>query len=134
MINNISSGVELYKQALNLRATKQANIASNIANADTPQYLSKEFSFSEAMQAAQVSQSGKPNSTHSNHMSINESHTYSPDMKFRVPFQQKPDGNTVEVEHEKKEMIENSIQYQLLTQLTNDYFQKLRLSMASERS
>lgn len=133
MVNKIGSGVELYRQALNLRATKQAQIASNIANADTPQYLAKEFNFSEAMKAAQPNNTSAPITTHSNHLSLTPTNTKDPEVKFRVPFQAKPDGNTVEVEHEKKEMVENSIQYQLLTQLTTDYFNKMRLAMSSER-
>ncbi len=133
MVNKIGSGVELYRQALNLRAAKQTQISSNIANADTPQYLAKEFNFSEAMKAAQPNNSASPMTTHSNHLSLNSNNTVNPEVQFRVPFQAKPDGNTVEVEHEKKEMVENSIQYQLLTQLTTDYFNKMRLAMSSER-
>lgn len=133
-MDKIQNGVSLYQQALNLRALKQQHIASNIANADTPKYLAKEFDFATALKAAQ-SQNNSQNValTNQNHLSLDSNNTPKVDLQYRLPVQAKGDGNTVEIEHEKKEMIENSIQFQFLTQLTTDYFNKLRMSMSSER-
>ncbi len=134
-MDKIQNGVSLYQQALNLRALKQQHIASNIANADTPKYLAKEFDFSAALKAAQTKNDTQNVAvSNQNHLTLdNNGNTPNVDLQYRVPVQAKGDGNTVEVEHEKKEMIENSIQYQFLTQLTTDYFNKLRMAMSSER-
>jgi flagellar basal-body rod protein FlgB len=133
-MDKIQNGVSFYQQALNLRALKQQNIASNIANADTPKYLAKEFDFNAALKATQ-NQNNTQNvvTTNQNHLSLENTSAPQVDLQYRLPAQVKGDGNTVEVEHEKKEMIENSLQFQFLTQLTTDYFNKLRMAMSSER-
>ncbi len=132
-MDKIQSGVSLYQQALNLRALKQQHIASNIANADTPKYAAKEFDFATALKATQTQNNAQNVAvTNQNHLTL-DSNNPKVDLQYRIPAQVKGDGNTVEVEHEKKEMIENSIQFQFLTQLTTDYFNKLRMSMSSER-
>ncbi len=133
-MDKIQNSVSLYQQALNLRALKQQHIASNIANADTPKYLAKEFDFATALKAAQTQNNSQNVAlTNQNHLSLDSNNTPKVDLQYRLPVQAKGDGNTVEIEHEKKEMIENSIQFQFLTQLTTDYFNKLRMSMSSER-
>lgn len=48
----IQRHVEVYSQALNLRAQRHQILASNIANADTPNYKARDFDFSSAMQQA----------------------------------------------------------------------------------
>lgn len=136
-MDKISDGVAIYQHAMNLRALKQQQIASNIANADTPKYLAKEFDFAATMKSTIENQNGANPSalqtTNSKHMTLSPNGMVAPDSLYRVPTQPKPDGNTVEVEHEKKEMIENTIQFQMLTQLTTDYFNKLRTAMQPER-
>ncbi len=49
---SIDQSISVYSQALNLRAQRHQVLASNIANADTPQYKARDFSFEAAMQNA----------------------------------------------------------------------------------
>lgn len=133
-MDKIQNGVSLYQNALNLRSLKQQNIASNIANADTPKYLAKEFDFATALKTTQAQNNNQHVSvTNQNHLTLNGNNKEQVELQYRVPVQAKGDGNTVEIEHEKTQMMENSIEFQFLTQLTTDYFNKIRMSMSSER-
>ncbi|MBO1925931.1 hypothetical protein J4711_14985 [Staphylococcus epidermidis] len=44
--------LDFQSEALLLRAERQRAIASNIANADTPGYVARDFNFREALKAA----------------------------------------------------------------------------------
>ena len=52
MFANMTNGLDFQSKALVLRADRQRIIASNIANADTPGYVARDFNFSQALQAA----------------------------------------------------------------------------------
>ena len=49
---NLEQHVSVYSQALNLRTQRHQVLASNIANADTPNYKARDFNFTTAMQNA----------------------------------------------------------------------------------
>ena len=46
MIDQLSGSLNLHQEALNLRVERQKVLASNIANADTPNYKARDFDFS----------------------------------------------------------------------------------------
>ena len=52
MVSKLDEYFSLNQAALNLRAQRQQIIASNIANADTPNYKARDIDFSNALQAA----------------------------------------------------------------------------------
>ncbi|TSE31468.1 Flagellar basal body rod protein FlgB [Tepidimonas thermarum] len=52
MLNRLTERMDLLGQALQLRAYRQQVIASNIANAETPGYVARDFDFAAALQAA----------------------------------------------------------------------------------
>ena len=49
---NLEQHLSVYSQALNLRTQRHQVLASNIANADTPNYKARDFNFESAMQNA----------------------------------------------------------------------------------
>ena len=52
MLNRLTDSLNFQATALSLRSERQRLIASNIANADTPGYVSKDFDFSTALRQA----------------------------------------------------------------------------------
>ncbi|HWI87262.1 MAG TPA: flagellar basal body rod protein FlgB [Sphingomonas sp.] len=83
--------------ALRLRSQRMALLASNIANAATPNYKARDFDFQKALTAAQ---SGTSVDSAANHAA-----------GYRVPLEASLDGNTVELSTEQTLFAENAIQY-----------------------
>src|SRR3989338_9073786 len=52
MLDKMTNRLDFLGNALVLRAERQRAIASNIANADTPGYVARDFSFGDAMREA----------------------------------------------------------------------------------
>ena len=87
----------IHGTALALRSQRLTTLASNIANAATPNYKARDIDFSKALAMAEsgssVSQAG------------NES------MGYRIPLESSLDGNTVELGTEQTLFAENAVQY-----------------------
>jgi flagellar basal-body rod protein FlgB len=79
--------------ALKLREQRMSLLASNIANAATPNYKARDFDFSEALKSVEAGGS-----------SDNA-------IQYRVPVQPSLDGNTVELATEQTAFAENALGY-----------------------
>ena len=51
MLDKLTQRLDFHGNALLLRAERQRTIASNIANADTPGFVARDFKFADAMRA-----------------------------------------------------------------------------------
>jgi len=58
MLDKMTNRLDFHGNALLLRAERQRAIASNIANADTPGYVARDFNFAQAMRDATGSSAG----------------------------------------------------------------------------
>jgi flagellar basal-body rod protein FlgB len=94
----------VHGNALALRSQRMAMLASNIANAATPNYKAKDFDFQKALAAASADNAGA--SANSTVDSAVEGTT-----GYRVPLQASLDGNTVELSTEQTLFAENAVQY-----------------------
>jgi flagellar basal-body rod protein FlgB len=83
----------IHETALKLRSQRMAVLASNIANAATPNYKARDFDFSEALKSAEAGKGSAP------------------DLQYRMPLQASLDGNTVELATEQTEFAENAVAY-----------------------
>jgi flagellar basal-body rod protein FlgB len=83
----------IHANALKLREQRMGMLASNIANAATPNYKARDIDFSQALQLAEEGQN--------------------PDqaIRYRVPIQSSLDGNTVEMATEQTAFAENALAY-----------------------
>lgn len=90
-INDQIFGV--HAPALQVRQQRMSVIASNIANASTPNYKAQDIDFASAMQ---MSQAG---------MSVDSARQY------RIPLQGSMDGNTVDLVTEQVSFSENALAY-----------------------
>ncbi len=52
MFEQMTDALDFHGRALQLRASRQETIASNIANADTPNFKAKDFDFGAALREA----------------------------------------------------------------------------------
>ena len=70
MIGNLDNYLRFNETALSLRSQRQELLASNIANADTPNYKARDIDFASALQNAMAGgKSGAAlNTTSSNHL------------------------------------------------------------------
>lgn len=84
--------------ALAIRSQRMAMLASNIANAATPNYKARDIDFEQAL--AQATEAGKPAEAASAEA-----------MGYRVPVQPSLDGNTVELATEQTMFAENAVRY-----------------------
>ena len=134
---NFQENLAVYSQAMNLRVQRHQVLASNIANADTPDYKARDFSFEKAMQGALAGRADAGGvemaRTAVGHLAGNagNSPTF---LKYRSENQSAVDGNTVDMDVERTQLAENALQYQILTQLINNKFQGMRSALASTAS
>ena len=103
MTSSIDDMFRFQQAALNLRAARQELMASNIANADTPNYKAKDIDFASALQGALTGSGQKLQVavTSPQHLAgaTGESVMGAPVM-YRKPLQPSADGNTVDMDVE----------------------------------
>lgn len=100
---------QLENKALGLLEKRSELIARNIANSNTPGYKAQDISFQEAMGKARLSLA--PETPHSGHLRLSPS-AQPERLYYRIPMQQKVDENTVDDEIERKNFMQNALQYQ----------------------
>lgn len=88
----------IHGASLALRSQRLAMLASNIANASTPNYKARDIDFGKALDLA-TSAGGSADTA------------ASASTAYRVPLQTSLDGNTVELSTEQTAFAENAVQY-----------------------
>ena len=87
----------IHGASLALRSQRLAMLASNIANAATPNYKARDIDFTKAL--ADATQGASPEAAAGNAL------------RYRVPISPSMDGNTVELSTEQTAFAENAVQY-----------------------
>lgn len=106
----------IHQHTLGIRAQRAEVLASNIANADTPNYKARDIDFKAALANAKSRQSVA--TTHEKHFDL--SGKMPNEVKFRVPNQPDTgDGNTVDVQQERNMYLQNALEYQASLQFLN---------------
>ena len=125
-LGGINSGTQFMQDALNLRAYRQQLLASNIANADTPNYKAQDIDFAKELQRAQGMQAGRlaMNATSSGHLQA-AGGALGTQALYRNPMQPSIDGNTVEMDVERGQFTENAIHYQFLVDAMRGHFKEM---------
>ena len=116
MTSRIDSVFQFEQTALGLRSARQELLASNIANADTPNYKAKDIDFASALQGAMAgaNKASLPLATTSpSHFgaATGESVMGSPVM-YRNVLQPSADGNTVDMDVERAQYADNALRYE----------------------
>tara|TARA_R110000772_G_scaffold205441_2_gene315751 strand:- start:315 stop:659 length:345 start_codon:yes stop_codon:yes gene_type:complete len=108
----------IYGDALALRAQRLNMLASNIANAATPNYKARDLDFDKAI--ASLAEGGSP------------SDSADQNIGYRVPLQPAMDGNTVELSTEQTLFAENAVQYRTTLSFLDGRIGTLRRAIRGE--
>lgn len=123
-------------KSLLLRAQRQTLIASNIANADTPNYRAQDIDFSAALEQAARSLPTPPlTATSPQHLStdVGVQRSTLEFARFVQPMQTNLDGNTVDLDRERAAFAQNAILYQLAVTSLDDELKEFKQASSDPR-
>jgi flagellar basal-body rod protein FlgB len=128
MLANLTSSLDFHSKALVLRAERQRVIASNIANADTPGYAGRDINFKEAMNAATgtsaqslTASTSSDGTSNPRHIALQASTASLGSTALRYTTQSQPamDGNSVDMDRERANFVDNSVRYEATLRFIN---------------
>jgi len=114
MISRLDDAFRFQELVLNLRTKRQDLLASNIANADTPNYKARDIDFQKSLEAALAGKAdaatgAKLAQTAPGHQAGAAGLGQDPQVLYRQPSQPSIDGNTVELDAERARFTENAV-------------------------
>ncbi|MES2106614.1 MAG: flagellar basal body rod protein FlgB [Pseudomonadota bacterium] len=122
MVNKLDDYLRFQTTALSIRGDRQQLIASNIANADTPNYKAKDIDFASAMNNAMNRSTTEPPSglakTAPQHLDIKGS-AGGQQVLYRGTVQGAVDGNTVDMDVEQNQFTDNALRYEASLTMIN---------------
>jgi len=134
MFTQLTAGLNFQGTALGLRAERQRIVASNIANSDTPGYVARDFNFREAMAAATgqgklarlaIAPPAASAPRHTAHFAITgtvgPSGTDKAEMGYTVQTQPAMDNNSVDLDRERANFVDNAVRYEATLRFINGY-------------
>jgi flagellar basal-body rod protein FlgB len=134
MSNLFDKTTEGLAASLNFRLLRNNITASNIANAETPNYKAKKVDFEKALsRALDIDGLGKASTSHSDHFALGSSGVSG----ARVDVYDNPEGNltndknTVDLEKEMATLAENTILYKAALQLINKKLGTLKFAASN---
>ena len=128
-MDTIKDQLSFYSSALQLRGKRNNILASNIANAATPNYKARDLDFNSEM--SRHLKSGNLTTTNNKHFSLMRPVSHK-GVSYREPLQQSLDGNTVELAVEQMEFSENSIKYSTTLSFLNSKISGLMSAIRGE--
>ena len=144
MIHRLTGSLEFQTEALVLRAERQRLIASNIANADTPGYVARDFSFAQALRQATgssggVSASGASGTSGTLGGPITNDlmaegfgrSRAGPTLRYAAASQTNLDGNTVDMDRERASFADNALKYESTLRFINGSVRTMLEAMKS---
>jgi flagellar basal-body rod protein FlgB len=121
----------IHEQALLLHGQRIGVLATNLANADTPNYKARDIDFSEVL--SNTGEGSLPmQMTQAAHISISDDELPAGDLKYRNPYQASLDGNTVEMPVEQAAFAENNVRYQASLTFINSNIAQMQLAIAGQ--
>lgn len=128
MLNKMTSNMDFQTDALVLRAERQRVLSSNIANADTPGYVARDFDFAQTLKNATQGPNPAQESmraasvTHERHMSL-PTLSFGRDQDKRLGYslssQPALDNNTVDMDRERANFVDNAVRYEATLRFIN---------------
>lgn len=122
MLNKLTSTLDFHGQALSLRSERQRLIASNIANADTPNYVARDLDFASALKQATGAQQGAAalQATQPGHIALGgTANAVQSNLQYATPSQTNLDRNTVDMDRERANFADNSVRYEATLRFIN---------------
>jgi len=138
MIGNLDNYLRFNETALSLRSQRQELLASNIANADTPNYKARDIDFASALQNAMAGgkSGGAMNTTNNNHMArgaaTGDTLANGTPVQYRGVVQGSVDGNTVDMDVERNQFADNALRYEAGIMMINSQLKGLMTALQSQ--
>lgn len=122
MVDKLDNALHFQQAALNLRAARQELLASNITNADTPNYKARDIDFASALKNAMAGTSTELPVVQTSplHLQGNSgSSVMGAPVMYRQPIQPSADGNTVDMDVERAQFTDNALRYEASVMFVN---------------
>ena len=121
MLNQLTNALDFHGQALSLRSERQRLIASNIANADTPGYVARDFNFAQALREATgaLPSTGAMATTAVGHIEGGSNARSEPNLLYATASQTNLDRNTVDMDRERANFADNAVKYEATLRFIN---------------
>ena len=150
MLNQITDSLNFQSDALRLRSERQRLLSSNIANADTPGYVAKDFDFASVLRQAtgQVSSAhsplnlaspGRPTlamaGTSGGHLQRSgqlAGERPEPELSYSVQAMTNLDSNTVDMDRERANFTDNTVRYEATLRFINSQVKTLNTAITGQ--
>lgn len=128
MLDKLTGTLDFQARALLLRSERQRTIASNIANVDTPGFVARDYKFGDALKNVMQGDKGYVVSTgqartsagHLPFSRIGElSGANDPTLGYSVQAQPNLDQNTVDLDRERANFVDNTVRYEAALRFIN---------------
>ena len=118
-----------HASALQLRSRRNEMLASNIANAATPNFKARDIDFDTELK--RINKIGNVETTNNSHFASIQKRI-GKDSVYRLPIHPSLDGNTVEMAVEQMQFSENVMRYQTTLSFLNNKIAGLRSAIKGE--
>jgi len=134
MRTQLDRQLQIHQSALNLQAQRQQLLASNIANADTPNYKARDIDFREALKGAVGGRLGALalSTTNDEHIAASGGSALDGLAKYRTELQSSVDGNTVNMDVERAAFAENAIHYEASITFINGLLRSMQTAISGQ--
>jgi flagellar basal-body rod protein FlgB len=135
MFDRLETELRPQRAALGIRAYRQELLASNIANADTPNYKARDIDFKTAFAGAlsgRVEGSLDLSRTTAKHLPGADGNPYAGALRYRTEYQSAVDGNTVNMDIERSAFAENALQVEAMLTFINGRFRTLQSAIQGQ--
>jgi flagellar basal-body rod protein FlgB len=145
MLNRLTDSLNFQAEALALRSERQRLIASNIANADTPNYVARDFNFAQALRQATGQSSFTQTSLQPTAVRMNTAHPghlnrhgapagsrEAPDLNYATASQTNLDSNTVDMDRERANFADNTVRYEATLRFINGQVRTLNTAITGQ--
>ena len=129
VMDTIKDQLSFYASSLQLRGRRNNILASNIANAATPNYKARDISFEDEIK--KFDQNGPIKTSHVKHFVHNSGKSIH-ETSYREPLIPSLDGNTVELAVEQMQFAENSMRYTSTVNFLNGKINKIMSAIKGE--
>ena len=145
MLNRLTDSLNFQTEALKLRSERQRLIASNIANADTPGYVSRDFDFATALKNATGQASTGPSGLSAPRLAMNAANPAhlqrngqlagggaTTELAYAPTTQTNLDNNTVDMDRERANFADNTVRYEATLRFINSSMRTLNTAITGQ--
>lgn len=132
MLLSFDNAFGIHTKAMSLYAQRSSVLASNLANADTPDYKARDIDFRSMLSQAK-GDAGRIQATHAKHFGMGSTENdMSAETLYRTPLQPSLDGNTVDVQVEQAAFTDNAMRYMASLRFVTGRVQGLLTALRGE--